>query len=517
MREHRHYLRVDKLIYKSIFFISLLLLSSCKVSAPLEVPTSVKTPLSFLGNKEMVSTDTLTVDLLTVDTLKGERAITDVASADSTNIGYIPWNDFFADTYLVTLIGTALQNNFDRLKAMQRIEITRAQVQVRRGALLPAVNAIAQAGVDKFGDYTMNGVGNYDTNLSDNLSANQRIPNPTPDYFLGVRSSWEIDLWGKLRNLRKGAYLRFLASEKGSQLIQTALVAQVAGLYYELLSLDYELQIIRQNIALQQTAVELVEVQKAAGRVTELAVQQFKAQLLNTKSLEAGVTQEIVAAENRLNALLGRFPQEVQRGKPILEQVLPAKVQAGIPSAMMHRRPDIAQAELELAASRADLDAARAAFFPSLTISPYVGLNAFNASLLFNPASLAYGVLGGLSTPFLNRKGIQGLYGQSSARTMEAYYTYQQTIITGFGEVVTSLQGIENYGKALTLKGQQVEELRQAASTANDLFVAGYATYLEVVTAQRNVLEAELELADAKKEQFLSLIDLYRALGGGWE
>lgn len=515
--QNNYYLRSNTITTKGVLLFSLVILGSCKVSAPIQMPAPVNLPLSFLETKQQVRTDTLLSDGLLIDTLKGERAISEAVSADSSNIGYIPKNDFFADTYLVRLIEIGLQNNFDRLQALQRIEIARAQVQTRRGALLPTVNVIAQAGVDKFGDYTMNGVGNYDTNLSDNLSGNQQIPNPTPDYFLGVRSSWEIDIWGKLANQRKGAYMRLLASERGKQFIETALVAQVAGLYYELLTLDYELEIIRQNIALQQTAVELVEVQKSAGRVTQLAVQQFKAQLLNTKSLQAGVGQEIIVAENRLNALLGRFPQQVQRGKPILEQILPSTIQAGVPSAMLHRRPDILQAELELAATRADVDAARASFFPSLTISTYVGLNAFNASLLFNPASLAYGILGGLSTPFLNRRQLAAAYNYSAARTMEAYYNYQQTIIRGFSEVVTSLQGIENYGKALTFKGSQVEELRQAASTANDLFVAGYATYLEVVTAQRNVLEAELELADVKKEQFLSLIDLYRALGGGWE
>jgi outer membrane protein TolC len=184
---------------------------------------------------------------------------------------------------------------------------------------------------------------------------------------------------------------------------------------------------------------------------------------------------------------------------------------------MLRRRPDIQQAELSLAAASADVNAARAAFFPSLTVSPYIGFNAFDASQLFNPGSLAYGLLGGLTGPLLNRTYVKSAYNQNIAVNREAFYEYKKSILAGFQETVTSLEGIENYRQVTQLKEQEVEVLRQAAATSNDLFVSGFATYLEVVTAQRSVLEAELALTAAKKEQFLSLIDLYRALGGGWE
>lgn len=462
-------------------------LSSCKVSAPVQLPASVQLPESFTG------------------------------STDTSSIGYTPWDTFFSDTVLVQLIETALQNNLDRRVALQRIEMSKAAITYTKGALLPQVNAVVSAGVEKFGDYTLNGVGNYDTNLSDNITQDRRIPNPTPDYFIGVRSSWEVDMWGKLRSQKKAAVARFMASQKGLHLLETTLIAQVAQFYYELLALDSQLDIIRRNIQLQEKAVELIEVQMSAGKVTQLAVQQITAQLLNTRSLEAEVQQRIVAMENELNLLLGRFPQPIRRGPSINEQVFPANVAAGVPSRMLRRRPDVQQAELELRAAKADVDAARAAFLPSIVINPYMGFHSFNASLLFNPGSLAYGVLGGLAAPLVNRSRIKADYKQSEAESLSAYHAYQKAILNGYQEVLTSLKSIENYGKVSALKQQEVEVLYDAVTTSNDLFLSGFATYLEVLTAQKSVLEAELGFTHVRKQQFFSLINLYTRLGGGWK
>lgn len=465
----------------------LLTLASCKISEPARMPAALKTPTSFTG------------------------------STDTSSIGYVAWNKFFADKYLTSLIDTALRNNPDRMMALQRVEIARSYLQSAKGALLPSVQAVGSAGVEKFGDYTMNGVGNYDINLSDNIGQDKRIPNPMPDYFLGLRSSWELDIWGKLRNRKKAAVARVLASEKGAQLVQTALIAQVARSYYELLALDSELEIIRRNIQLQETALDLVNVQKSAGRVTQFAVQQVKAQLLNTQSLEAQVQQQIIQAENGLNLLLGRFPQPIQRGEPINEQELPERIAAGIPSDMLRRRPDVVQAELELRAAKADVDAARAAFLPSFIINPFAGFNAFNTSLLFNPGSLAFGVVGGLATPLINRAPLKAAYKQSQAENVAAYYSYQKTVLGAYGETLTNLRRIENFEKIASIKQEEVQTLQEAVATSNDLFLTGFASYLEVITAQKSVLDAEIDLTNARKEQFFSLIDLYRALGGGWE
>lgn len=471
-----------------IGLLCLIFMSSCKVAAPVKMPAQLTAPTSFTGK------------------------------VDTSSIGYIPRKAFFTDPQLNTLIDEALANNLDVKIAIQHIEAARAELVSRRSLLLPTVGVGASAGVRKFGAYTMDGVGNFDTNFSENIGEDKRIPDPLPDYFLGLQSSWEIDIWGKLKNQKKAAYARFLASEKGRQLIITSLVAQIANLYYELLALDSELEIIRENISLQQRAVELVNVQKLAGRVTELAVQQFTAQLLNTKGLEAEIRQEIIEVENALNLLAGRYPQPILRGSPITDQALPNIILTGVPSELLRRRPDIGQAELALVAAKADVQATRAAFFPSLTINSFIGLQSFKAAFLFTtPESIAFNLLGGLSAPLLNRNQLKGIYKRATAEQMAAFYSYQQTVLIGFGEVVNSLKGIENFTEQSEFKKQEATMLQQAVASSNDLFVAGYATYLEVVTAQERVLEAELALTAVKKRQFAYLIQLYRALGGGWE
>ena len=447
--------------------------------------------------------------VLTPDTFENQN--------DSTGIGSMQWKTFFKDPNLIALIDTALMNNPDLKIAVQRIEMARSNVLLAKGALLPAVGAEVSGGGRKFGDYTMDGVGNYDTNFSENIDADRRLPAPfMPDYFAGFRSTWEVDIWGKLRTQRKAAYNRFLASEKGKHLVTTSLIAQVSSLYYELLGMDSELAIIQKNIALQQSAVENIKIQKEGGRANELGVRQFTAQLLNTQSLEIQINQRIVEAENNLNLLLGRFPQRIQR-QGRLNDNLPDRVQAGIPSRMLTRRPDIQQAELDLLANNADLQAARLAFLPSLNITGMLGFNAFKGSLLFNPGSIAYSAIGGLAAPIFNRKALKAGQKRLEAASIESLYSYNKAILTGFQEVSTSLKKIENTKKISDFKKQEVDVLQQAVATSRDLFLTGYATYLEIITAQKNVLEAELALTEVQKDQHLALIELYRSLGGGWD
>jgi outer membrane protein TolC len=275
--------------------------------------------------------------------------------------------------------------------------------------------------------------------------------------------------------------------------------------------------VLERNIALQREALGLMRVQKRAGRATELAVQQFAAQVARTESLAHETRQRVTEAENDLNRLLGRYPQPITRGRPLPRQVLPEQLRAGVPATALLRRPDVRQAELELQATRADVDAARAAFLPALTLTPYVGFNSYRTSTLFDPASLAYGALAGLTGPLLNRAQFKADFRLATAGSYEAYYRYQQSLQTGFREVVNGLQGLENYRAAAAARQQEVDLLSRAVATSNKLFVAGYATYLEVITAQRTVLEAELSLAESRHSQLQQSVSLYRALGGGWQ
>jgi len=421
----------------------------------------------------------------------------------------------FHDTHLKQLIDTALKNNYDLQAAAQRVSAAQANLMQAKNAWLPSLNVALSAGVDKYADYTLNGVGNFDTNLSPNINKDQKIPDPTPEYFAGLRSSWEVDLWGKLKGQRQAAYARFMASMEGRRLLTTQIVAGVAGLYYELVALDNEAEIINRNIELQEAALATVNIQKQAGKATELAVQQFKAQLLSTRALAYTVKQEIALLENQLNTILGRFPQPIERSSYKDINVLPALTSKGIPARLLLNRPDIHQAELELAAAKADVKAARASFLPTVAITPYAGFNAFKAGLLFqSPASIAWGVAGNLVAPVFNKKQLKAQYNISNANAYTAFYNYQQSIIQGYAEVATAINKLDNQQQTYLLKSEEVQILRDAISTADILYTTGYANYLEIITAQKSALEAELALVTTRRGTYQALVSLYRALGG---
>jgi NodT family efflux transporter outer membrane factor (OMF) lipoprotein len=451
-------------------------------------------------------------------TVQNEQALpaTFNGHADTMTAADLPIQRFFPDSNLVRLIDIAVHNNPDMNIALQRVMAAKANIRYAQAALTPQLSIAASGGVERYGDYTMNGVGNFDTNLSGNISKDQHIPRPTTDVFLGLRSSWEIDVWGKLKQRKKAAVAHYFATEKGRQWVTTQLVATVAGLYYELLAQDDNMSIIGRNIQLQEKAYEMVQAQKEGGRATELAVQQFKGQLLHTKCFEFEIKQNITRIETQLNTLLGRFPQPVIRSRSILAQQMPQQLQAGVPSGLLARRSDIQQAEWELNASRANVEAARKAFLPSFTITPYAGVNAFTVSLLFKPGSLVFGLLGGLTAPIINRRQLKADYGVANAQQAEALYTYQKNILQAVSEVYTELQAVDNYRHLFELKEDEARALANAVTNANDLYATGAANYLEVVTAQKGLLDAELEEISSKKTLLSATVDLYRSLGGGW-
>ena len=464
-----------------------LILSACKVvSTPVETDT-LKMPNQFIN------------------------------TSDSSRYGgSVSWREFFTDEYLQGLITEAISNNPDQKIAIQRVDVARAGVRIAKGPMLPGVEATITGGQQRFGKYTMDGVGNFDTNFSPNISEDQRMAEHLPDYHTALLSSWEIDIWGKLRNQKRAAATRLLATERGRQLVTTTLVAEVARNYYELLTLDNELLIIEKNIQLQERALEVVSAQKEAGRATELAVKQFTAQLIHTRVLDVDIRQRIFATESTINFLLGRFNQPVERNQPILSQSLPKEINSGIPAQMLRHRPDILQAELQMQAARFNVLAARGAFLPSLNITAALGLQSFDISKWLNPASLTYGLFGGLTAPLFSRNQLKAEFQRANAEQREALYAYQKAVLLGYQEVVTNLNQINALQTSSQLKQQEVTVLNEGVATSNDLYIAGMASYLEVITAQKNVLEAELQLTETRKAQFFTMINLYRALGGGW-
>lgn len=438
--------------------------------------------------------------------------------ADTTAIGKISFRSFFKDTMLMKLIDTAIVNNLDLKSAMQRIMIARANLLFQKGLRLPSLDGFVSASVDKYGKYTMTGVGNFDTNLSQNIDKDQKVTNPVQDYYFGLKSSWEIDLWGKLKARKTSAQAQLLATEKGRQWVITQLVAQVASYYYELLALDNRLEILNRNVNLQEKAVEIVQAQMEGGRANALAVQQFTAQLLHTRSLQYETLIEVTRLENEMNLLMGRLAETpIPRGWSILEQPVSGQITEGIPADLLINRPDIQQAEWQLAATKADVEVARKSFYPSLVLTPYFAFNAFKFPLLFNGSSIAYGLLGGLTQPIFNRYQLKTDFAVANAQQEIAYNEYKLSFLSAYKEVSTNLRNIEYYKKILELNNEEVETLTSAVSISNDLYLSAYASYLEVITAQKGVLEAELQRTEARKALLLSFLDLYRCLGGGWE
>jgi outer membrane protein, multidrug efflux system len=434
--------------------------------------------------------------------------------ADSLNSTSINWKQYFSDTALVSLIDVALKENFDALIAMQRIESARSNVRLAKGALLPSVNAQTSAAQRKYGLYTMDGAGNITTEIT----PGRIVPIHLRDYYLGLQTSWEVDIWGKLRNRKKAAVARYMGSVEGKNIIITNLVAEVAISYYELMALDNELEIIQETMMLQEDALSIVKVQKQTGLVNELVVKQFEAQYLNSRILEKEVRQRILESENRINYLLGRFPQPIIREKASFIKPIPFQVNVGIPSDLLKNRPDIRQAEYNLVAAKADVKAAKAAFYPTLNINGAYGFQAFKTGFIFTtPQSIAYTIFGSLTAPLINRSAIKSEFINANAMQREALYSYQQSIINGYVEVYNQVALIKNLDEIYVLRNDQVDVLTQSVDASTDLFKSGRASYLEVLLTQRNALDSKLQLVEAKKRQYFAFVNIYKALGGGWQ
>lgn len=452
------------------------------------------------------------------ENLKVPEQYTTLHGTDSTSIAQLNYRDFFKDAHLTAIIDEVLQNNFDQRIAEEQLKIASAYLLARKGALLPSVQAGINASGTRYGKHTIEGVGNFDTNLSPNINESQKVNTSfTPNYWLGLSVGWEIDIWGKLASLKKAAQKRFLATQQARDLVQATLVTQAASLYYELVTLDKMSAILKDNIKLQEQALEIVNIQKEVGRATELAVQQFNAQLSNTEASWVEIQQQTANVENQLLALMGRFEGTIKRSEKIEPAHLPLEMKYGHPAQLLSYRPDIKMAYSELEASHADAKAARAAFFPTISLSAYGAFNAFNSSYLFNPTSLAYQLLGNMVAPVFQQHQLKSQFKVATAQQEIAFLEYQQTVVGAFREVKTLIRYIENNQKILDFKSKEVGALANSVEISNDLYVAGYANYLELINAQRSKRAADLDQVQARRNQAQAMIQLYKALGGGWQ
>ena len=434
-------------------------------------------------------------------------------SQDTINSAKLNWKEYFSDPNLTALIDTALKNNQELNITLQEIEIARNEIRARKGEYLPFVGIKAGAGVEKVARYTSRGAMEANTEIK----PGKEMPEPLADFDLAVQATWEIDAWHKLHNAKKAAVNRYLSTVEGKNFVITNLIAEIANSYYELLALDNQLDIVKKNIDIQNNALEIVKLQKEATRVTELAVKKFEAEVLNTKSLRYDILQQITETENRINFLLGRQPQPVLRNAQAFNAFVPNAVHAGVPSQLLANRPDIKQAELDLAAAKLDVKVAKAQFYPSLGISASVGYQAFNPSYLFRtPESVLYSLAGDLVAPLVNKNAIKATYYNANAKQIQAVYNYERTILNAYFEVANQLAKINNLEKSYDLKAKQVEALTQSIDISNDLFRSARADYMEVLLTQRDALESKFELVETKKKQMNAIVNIYQALGGGW-
>ena len=480
-----------KVIYKNIalFVVLLAVVSSCKIGKVAFEDTTTNLPSNYL-RPDQDSVQTAAV---------------------------LNWEEYFEDEQLKSLIRFALENNQDNLKTLERIKIARANLRMARLSLLPNINAMAGAARTRFGEYTMDGVGNADSNLSPTVPADKKIPDPYRDFMLGADFNWEVDVWGRLRNQKKAAAQRYLASEEMANYVKTWLISEVAASYYHMVALDEELRILEENIRLQELALKLTKDLKESGKENQLAVDQFEAFMLNSKALSVAKQRELRAVELHVSALTGTYQLEHPRLKIQEIPNVMESLRLGIPSQLLLYRPDVRMAERELMATRADVMSARAAFFPSFNLYGMAGFNAFDFSRLFlNPASTVYQLGAGLVAPVFNRYQLRAAFETANATQKIAYYDYEQTVLKSYLEVLNLVNEFKTYDEQLQLKTYEVEVQKRSVDNSNTMFMVGYANYLDVLNAQTRALQAQIELIELKSQQLQSRVRLYRALGGGW-
>lgn len=426
---------------------------------------------------------------------------------DSTGIGDMAWHDLITDATLQQLIDTALVKNYDLQIAEQHINAAQLVLKQSKWGYVPDVRLQVNAGSTRPSDNSLNG-----------LSASQFLGTThIEDFTAGLNLSWEADIWGKVRNQKRSAFAAYQQTQEARKALQTRIVASVSQGYYNLLMLDAQLEIARKNLALNDSTLRIIRLQYEAGQVTGLAVQQTEAQQLVAAQLIPQLEQNIVLQENALSVLAGKLPSATERGTTLDRAAIPGTFTAGVPSAMVGRRRDVRSAELALTVANARVGIAKAGMYPALTITASGGVNSFKASNWFNiPASLFGAVAGGVAEPLLMRRQLKTQYELAKTDREKSVLLFRQTVLTAVGEVSDALVKLEKLNDQQAIAIRRVTTLQQAISNANLLFRSGMATYLEVITAQGNLLQSELELATIKRAQLSATVELYRSLGGGW-
>lgn len=429
------------------------------------------------------------------------------SEADTASIAKMPWQQFFADSGLKNLIADAIVHNYDLQVALKNIEAAGLTMRQANQGNLPTAELQANVSSSRPSDNSLNGL-----SLSQYLATKH-----IEDYTLAAQISWEADIWGKIRSQKAAALAGYLSTAEARKAVQTKLVSDVSKGYYNLLMLDDQLAIARQNVLLNDSTLRMITFQYQSGQVTSLAVQQAQAQKLTAQELVPQFEQQIALQENAISMLCGRLPGRIKRDITLGKIIIGEQMGTGVPAELISRRPDVRLAELALSKANASVGYAKANMYPSLTISAQGGLDAFKASNWFNiPASLFGSVIGSVVQPLFQQKKLSTLYQVARVNREQTVLQFRQSVLVAVEDVSDALVKIDKLKQQQVFAAERTGTLEVAAQNSQLLFKNGLANYLEVITAQGNVLRSELELASVTKARLDASVDLYRSLGGGW-
>lgn len=463
------------------YIFALTILSACHVSKNVVVPTT-NLPVSYRNSTNN--------------------------PGDTTTIADMPWNTFFSDTTLLLLIDKAISNNFDMQIALKNIEASALLYRQVKWNYVPQLALQLGVGSNRPSDNSLNGI-----------SATQFL-NTThiEDFTAAVGLSWEADIWGKIHNQKKSALAAYLQTKEARKAIQTNIVSNVARGFYNLIMLETQLAVAKKNLALNDSTYRMINFQFEAGQVTSLALEQANAQKLVAAQLIPQLEQNIALQESALSLLTGTLPEHIISNTKLSAIIISDQLSTGVPSAMLSRRPDVKISELALTIANSKVGITKANMYPTLSITASGGVNSFKSNNWFNiPASLFGQVTGNLLQPLLNKKQLRTQYEVAKVEREKTVLQFRQTVLYAVGEVSDALVKLEKLSSQHEIATRRANILKQATANAGLLFQSGMATYLEVITAQSNVLQSELEMAAIRRDQLIATIDLYRSLGGGWK
>lgn len=415
----------------------------------------------------------------------------DTLVSDTTNMANLPWEKVFTDADLQSLIRLGLERNSDLQTALLKVKEAEAGLMSSRLAYAPSLGLSPQGGVSSF-----------------NKSAGQWT------YTLPVTASWEIDLFGRLLNTKRAAKAALIQSEAYQQAVQTQLIASIANCYYTLLMLDQQLATTEETAILWQKSVETMKAMKEAAMVNEAAVVQSEANSYMIAASIPGLKSQIRETENTLSLLLRQAPQKIKRGK-MNGQNLPTMLSVGVPVQLLSNRPDVKVAEMALAGTYYNANEARAAFYPQLSISGTLGWTNQAGSMIVNPGKMIASAVGALTQPLFYRGTNIARLKIAKAQQAEALLGFEQSILDAGAEVSNALDQYQAAKEKLIQREKQINSLEKSVEYTQQLLTLGTSTYLEVLTAQQSLLNAQISGIADKFEQMQSVVNLYHALGGG--